>query len=253
MSDERTAAIVRAYIQNLQFTYGEYSMAFARCIQNSYLQGGPPFARHKAAAAAGALCDGHAGRADRDRVHVQPAGTGLHEVRQGAERDRPVALPGRSATIRPMCSGPGWPRRSRPLPRNRPRNSLRKSQPERPRKRALKSLRQSPLKRPAAAQPAEGKTATAAPVRTPEKPAVQPLRYTIQVMASASPVPLASAQFRAYTRQGEAVSRPRGVSPTNTVWENTKPAPRPSARLAEVRRVFPEAFVVSCRGTQIVK
>ena len=40
MSDERTAAIVRAYIQNLQFTYGEYSMAFARCIQNSYLKAG---------------------------------------------------------------------------------------------------------------------------------------------------------------------------------------------------------------------
>ena len=36
MSDERTAAIVRAYIQNLQFTYGEYSMALARCIPVSY-------------------------------------------------------------------------------------------------------------------------------------------------------------------------------------------------------------------------
>ena len=40
MSDERTAAIVRAYIQNLQFTYGEYSMAIARCIQNNYLKAG---------------------------------------------------------------------------------------------------------------------------------------------------------------------------------------------------------------------
>lgn len=40
MSDERTAAIVRAYIQNLQFTYGEYSMAIARCIQNSYTKAG---------------------------------------------------------------------------------------------------------------------------------------------------------------------------------------------------------------------
>ena len=40
MSDERTAAIVRAYIQNLQFTYGEYSMALARCLQNNYLQAG---------------------------------------------------------------------------------------------------------------------------------------------------------------------------------------------------------------------
>ncbi len=36
MSDERTAAIVRAYIQNLQFTYGEYSEALARLIQQGY-------------------------------------------------------------------------------------------------------------------------------------------------------------------------------------------------------------------------
>ena len=40
MSNEKTAAIVRAYIQNLQFTYGEYSMAIARCIQNNYLKAG---------------------------------------------------------------------------------------------------------------------------------------------------------------------------------------------------------------------
>lgn len=40
MSDERTAAIVRAYIQNLQFTYGDYSMAMARCIQQQYVKAG---------------------------------------------------------------------------------------------------------------------------------------------------------------------------------------------------------------------
>ena len=36
MSDQRTAAIVRAYIQNLQFTYGEYSEMMARLIQEEY-------------------------------------------------------------------------------------------------------------------------------------------------------------------------------------------------------------------------
>ncbi len=36
MSDEKTAAIVRAYIQNLQFTYGEYSKALARSVQKNY-------------------------------------------------------------------------------------------------------------------------------------------------------------------------------------------------------------------------
>ncbi|MDO4759113.1 MAG: N-acetylmuramoyl-L-alanine amidase, partial [Rikenellaceae bacterium] len=40
MSDEREAAIIRAYIQNLQFTYGEYSTTMARCIQQRYMKAG---------------------------------------------------------------------------------------------------------------------------------------------------------------------------------------------------------------------
>ena len=38
MSDEKTATIVRAYIQNLQFTYGEYSEMLARLIQEEYIK-----------------------------------------------------------------------------------------------------------------------------------------------------------------------------------------------------------------------
>ena len=40
MSDENTAAMVRAYIQNLQFTYGEYSEMMARIMQSNYQKGG---------------------------------------------------------------------------------------------------------------------------------------------------------------------------------------------------------------------
>lgn len=40
MADQKTAAIVRAYIQNLQFTYGEYSEAMARIVQSSYAKAG---------------------------------------------------------------------------------------------------------------------------------------------------------------------------------------------------------------------
>ena len=40
MSDENTAAMVRAYIQNLQFTYGEYSEMMARIMQSHYGTGG---------------------------------------------------------------------------------------------------------------------------------------------------------------------------------------------------------------------
>lgn len=36
MSDQRTAAIVRAYISNLRFTYGEYSEAMARLLEKNY-------------------------------------------------------------------------------------------------------------------------------------------------------------------------------------------------------------------------
>ena len=38
MSDKKTAAIVRAYIQNLQFSYGEYSEMMARLIQEEYVK-----------------------------------------------------------------------------------------------------------------------------------------------------------------------------------------------------------------------
>ena len=40
MSDENTAAMVRAYIQNLQFTYGQYSEMMARLMQSQYQSGG---------------------------------------------------------------------------------------------------------------------------------------------------------------------------------------------------------------------
>ncbi len=40
MTNEATAAIVRAYIQNLQYTYGQYSEALARSIQNHYVKAG---------------------------------------------------------------------------------------------------------------------------------------------------------------------------------------------------------------------
>jgi N-acetylmuramoyl-L-alanine amidase len=38
MSDQKTATIVRAYIQNLQFTYGEFSEMMARLIQEEYVK-----------------------------------------------------------------------------------------------------------------------------------------------------------------------------------------------------------------------
>ena len=78
------------------------------------------------------------------------------------------------------------------------------------------------------------------------------LRYTIQVMASASPVPLASAQFRAYRGKVKEYAAEGRFPYKYGVGEyGTREAAQ--RKLAEVRKVFPGAFVVACRGTQIVK
>ena len=105
-------------------------------------------------------------------------------------------------------------------------------------------------------KPAEGKAAAPAPSETPEKPAakpaVQPLRYTIQVMASASSVPVSSAQFRAYRGKVKEYKAEGRFPYKYGVGEyDTREAAQ--RKLAEVRKVFPGAFVVSCKGTQIVK
>ncbi len=48
MSDQRTAAIVRAYISNLRFTYGEYSEAMARLLEQNYKRAGRSVRKTKA-------------------------------------------------------------------------------------------------------------------------------------------------------------------------------------------------------------
>ena len=222
MSDERTAAIVRAYIQNLQFTYGEYSMAFARCIQNSCLK---------------------AGRNQQELAYMK-SDRGQNEIARSlyqAIRNYSAYVLGTRMAEEEQAAA------AKPAAEQPAEKSAGKAAEKSVEKPAAKSAEKT-----AAAQPAEGKTATAAPVRTPEKPAVQPLRYTIQVMASASPVPLASAQFRAYRGKVKEYAAEGRFPYKYGVGEyGTREAAQ--RKLAEVRKVFPGAFVVACRGTQIVK
>ena len=235
MSDERTAAIVRAYIQNLQFTYGEYSMAFARCIQNSYLKAGrhsrgikPQLLRVLYATDMPGVLTEIGFMSNQQELAYMKSDKGQNEIARSlyqAIRNYSVYVLGtrmaeeeQAAAAKPAAEQP-----------------------------AEKSAEKT-----ATAQPAEGKAATAAPVRTPERPAVQPLRYTIQVMASASSVPLASAQFRAYRGKVKEYAAEGRFPYKYGVGEyGTREAAQ--RKLAEVRKVFPGAFVVACRGTQIVK
>ena len=235
MSDERTAAIVRAYIQNLQFTYGEYSMAFARCIQNSYLKAGrhsrgikPQLLRVLYATDMPGVLTEIGFMSNQQELAYMKSDRGQNEIARSLYQ----AIRNYSAYVLGTRMA------------EEEQAAAAEKSVEKP---AAKSAEKT-----AAAQPAEGKTATAAPVRTPEKPAVQPLRYTIQVMASASPVPLASAQFRAYRGKVKEYAAEGRFPYKYGVGEyGTREAAQ--RKLAEVRKVFPGAFVVACRGTQIVK
>ena len=54
--------------------------------------GGAVRAQDQTPTAQSTLCDQHAGRADRNRFHVQSRRTALHVFREGTERDRPFAV-----------------------------------------------------------------------------------------------------------------------------------------------------------------
>ena len=251
MSDERTAAIVRAYIQNLQFTYGEYSMAFARCIQNSYLKAGrhsrgikPQLLRVLYATDMPGVLTEIGFMSNQQELAYMKSDKGQNEIARSlyqAIRNYSAYVLGTRMAEEEQAAA------AKPAAEQPAEKSAGKAAEKSVEKPAAKSAEKT-----AAAQPAEGKTATAAPVRTPEKPAVQPLRYTIQVMASASPVPLASAQFRAYRGKVKEYAAEGRFPYKYGVGEyGTREAAQ--RKLAEVRKVFPGAFVVACRGTQIVK
>ena len=71
-------------------------------------------------------------------------------------------------------------------------------------------------------------------------------------MASATPVPVSSAQFRDYKGQVKQFTS-EGRFPYKYCVGEYETRDAAQRKAAEVRKVFPGAFVVSCRGTQIVK
>lgn len=217
MSDERTAAIVRAYIQNLQFTYGEYSMAMARCIQNSY------------------------GKAGRHLRGIKP-----QLLRVLYATDMPGVLTEIGFMSNPqemayMKSEKGQAEIARSL-----YNAVRDYDAY---------LRGTQLSDPAgretgAAQAAvAGKTDGGAAAATPGKSEV---RYAVQVLASPKRVATSSSQFRKYRNKVKQYDAEGTFRYKYCVGEyRTEEEARKALR--EVRKSFPDAFVVRCSGGRIVK
>ena len=255
MSDERTAAIVRAYIQNLQFTYGEYSMAMARCIQNNYLKAGrhsrgikPQLLRVLYATDMPGVLTEIGFMSNPQEAAYMKSEKGQNEIAASlyqAVRDYSAYVVGTRMAEEEQVNA--LAKTVAPEPAAEPAKTV----AEKPKAETAKPAAEKPKEKPAAEKP---KTET--PAKTAEKPAqkpaAQPLRYTVQLMASATQVPVSSAQFRDYKGQVKQFTS-EGRFPYKYCVGEYETRDAAQRKAAEVRKVFPGAFVVSCRGTQIVK
>ena len=111
----------------------------------------------------------------------------------------------------------------------------------------------------AAAAPSGGRaeTPSAQPSASGDDRAAQadkqePVRYTVQVLASAKPVSLRSSEFKSYRGKVRQLKASGALPYKYCVGEyDTEAAAQ--RHLRQVRKVFPDAFVVRCQGTEIVK
>lgn len=273
MSDERTAAIVRAYIQNLQFTYGEYSMAIARCIQNNYLKAGrhsrgikPQLLRVLYATDMPGVLTEIGFMSNAQEMAYMKSEKGQDEIarsiyegvkdysayvletrragEEAAASPKPVKEPETQVVIGKEPVRPAEQDKASDTPAGKsgrkPGGKAATPEKAEPQKAAAKSGAQKP-------EPQKPAGAEAAPNQ-----AARPLRYTVQVLASAQTVPTSSARFKSYRNKVKQYTAEGRFRYKYCVGEyDTRAAAQ--KRLAEVRKVFPDAFVVSCRGTQIVK
>ena len=255
MSDERTAAIVRAYIQNLQFTYGEYSMAMARCIQNNYLKAGrhsrgikPQLLRVLYATDMPGVLTEIGFMSNPQEAAYMKSEKGQNEIAASlyqAVRDYSAYVVGTRMAEEEQVNA--LAKTVAPEPAAEPA----KPAAEKPKAETAKPAAEKPKEKPAA-EKSKTETPAKAAEKPAQKPAAQPLRYTVQLMASATQVPVSSAQFRDYKGKVKQFTS-EGRFPYKYCVGEYGTLDAAQRKAAEVRKVFPGAFVVSCRGTQIVK
>ncbi len=239
MSDEHEAALVRAYIQNLQFTYGEYSMALARGIQSQYRR------------------DGRAirGRAGSDGVKPQlllvlygtdmpSALTEIGFLSNAAERAYMTSEKGLNEIVRGLL---------RAVEEYSSRLSLLRGEGAAA-SGASETGASASEGAASGAERAESAAGAGAPAgsREDSEASETPVRYTIQVLASKEQVAVSAKNFKSYR---DRVKRYTGGGKLRNkycvgAFETRAEAQR---ELKRVRKTFPDAFVVRCRGAQIVK
>lgn len=221
MSDEKTAAIVRAYIQNLQFTYGDYSMALARCIQQQYVK---------------------SGRHDRG---IKP-----QLLRVLYATDMPGVLTeigflSNAQEAAYMKSSKGQDEIARSLFEAVKNYSV-----------YVHRMRTADQPEPPEAADSAGGIAAAPEAAVSRTGAAQTPRakrgYTVQVLASPTEVGIHSSRFKSYKGKVKPyVSDGKYRFKYGVGFYSDRAAAQ--RRLKEIRRTFPDAFVVRCEGDKIVK
>lgn len=237
MSDQGTAAIVRAHIQNMQFTYGEYSEVMARLVQKHYAS---------------------VGRANRG-IRKQP-------LRVLYATDMPsilteIGFMSNSAELKYITSERGQTELVTAL------YKAVKEYVDYVRKSVLVDVdatEQAQTQEKPAVQPKPQPKPEVKPQPKPQpqpqpkpqpKPAVDKskstVRYTVQVMASKSAVSTKDSRFGSYRGKVRQVRADGAFSYKYCVGDY---ADRKSAQaaVASVRKSFPQAFVIAVKDGKVV-
>ena len=273
MSNEKEAAIIRAYIQNLQFTYGEYSTTMARCIQQNYMQAGrhsrgvkrQPLRVLYATNMPGVLTE-IGFLSNKEEAAFLKSEKGQTAIVNALYR----AVQDYSAYVLKMrgAEEPTVKEEPKPAVKEEPKPVAKEEKPkvETPQlyaphlyeKHEEKASTTKPAAKPAPeAKPApqtQNKPAQskAEPKKQPQPAASTPKRYyTVQVMASKRTLALSSQEFKSYRNrvhqfESEGVYRYKyGVGEYATRSEALK-------ALGAVRKSFPQAFVVAVENGRTV-
>lgn len=230
--EEGTAAMKRAYIQNMQFSYGQYSMAFARCIQDNY---------------------------KKSERHVRKIKPQLLRVLYAT--NMPCAL----TEIGFMSN----PQEAAYMKSEKGQNEIARSLYNAVKEYSARILAIRRAEEEVGAAPPVRSTETqknsadsgipvspGADDANGGKPAADQakgdVRYTVQLLAGAKKVPLTSSEFKSYKGKVKCYTGGGNSRYKYCVGEF---ADRTAAqqKLAEVKKQFPGAFIVPCREGRIVE
>jgi N-acetylmuramoyl-L-alanine amidase len=230
MSDANTAAMVRAYIQNLQFTYGQYSEMMARIMQSQYQKGGRAVRPVK-----------------RQLLKVLYATdmpsvlTELGFMTNKSELAYMNSEKGQNAYARMLCNAVkeyvGHINRLAGV-------TTEMAEPSEP---EVQEVAQPKSKEESKVEPKSVPTET----KNAEKAAVKE-GYTIQLLASDKRVKATDSQFKGY-RGKVACYEGGGKLKYKYCYGDFSTRAEAQRKLSEVRRSFKDAFVVHYNGDKIVK